>query len=819
MMSRSSVRRAVFACLLLLPFSLIAQAPAPNAHPIYQSLRTGGFGSEAYSVQNLTLKRGGSTLTLNGKVWFLAPVNNKIVGAVFSGDGVLTVTPPTAGERRQLQIFSREAETVERFDEMALFFTDASHDEIKAAGTPDSTPANASILSDARKKLHDSLRYNLYGRLMQDVMSQQPGGLFFAMIKGKRYSSKMLFVVDPHGVPDIDPTDAPGMRVAPEEVALLVYDENKAGVWTAYHTPQEYQDGTAKGTQKNDWFTIEHQDIDATIEKSGKLSGAVKTTIVSNCDDLTVTRLELFPTLRVSKVTDGSGTALGFIQEDKDHDADFYVVLPHGLKMNEKFDIVTTYSGKDAVRNEGGDNFYPIARDDWYPNKSFGAYENYDMKFHIPKGMTMVATGVPVSTSDENGMAVSVWKSVVPQAVAGFNFGRFKKNEAKLAKDDNFAIESFTNMNAPDLVQTLQHIQEGTLGERGFGSHDSGLALGSMDTTQFGPKALAEGQLAVDLYWQYFGPIPYQRLAMTQQTATNYGQAWPGLVYLPLTYFFDTTVRHQLGIPDTDPYFRIVAPHEVAHQWWGHAVGFKSYRDQWMSEGFAEFSASIYTQMINKKPDAFRTFWHDEHEMLVQRNKEGNRPIDVGPVTLGYRLLNARTGYSVPRTLIYPKGAFILHMIRMMMWQSKDGDARFQAMMHEFVAQHLNSTASTEDFKATVEKYMNDAMDLTGDHKMDWFFNEYVYGTALPAYNFESSLTDGPNGSTVLKFKITQSKVSDNFDMVVPVYLELADGRQVRLGSLSMHGNQAVEKEVNLGQLKTKPKRAVFNSNYDVLAE
>ena len=810
------LRLVLFVCLSFFSASSLAQAPAPNAHPMYQALRTGGFGQEAYSVQNLLLKRGGSTIKFDGKVWLLAPVNGKIPGAVFSGNGVLTVTPPTPGEQRQLRIFSRENETVEHFEEMVLFFTDGTYDEIKAAGTPDNAPPNAGILSDARHKLRDSLHYNLYGRVLQDVMSQQRGGFFFAMIKGKHYSGKMLFIVDPHGVPEIDPADVPGMRLAPEEVAMLVYDEFKAGTWTAYHLPQEYLDHTATGTQKNDWFYIEHQDIDATIEKSGKLSGVVKTSITSGVDDLNVARLELFPTLRVSKVTDASGTPLAFIQEDKDRDAQFYVVLPHGLKMNEKFDIVTTYSGKDAVSNEGGDNYYPVARSDWYPNKSFGEYESYDMKFHVPKGMTMVATGLPVSSGEENGWAVSVWKSAVPQAVAGFNFGRFKKVEGKVGKQ-NFVVESYTNTNAPDIVQALQHIQEGGLGE-GFTSHDSGLALGTMDTRQFGPKALAEGQLAVDLYTQYFGPIPYQRLAMTQQTATNYGQAWPGLVYLPITYFFDSTVRHQIGYGDAHAYFRVVAPHEVAHQWWGHAVGFKSYRDQWMSEGFAEFSASVYTQMINKKDDKFRDFWHDEHELLVQRNKEGNRPIDVGPVTLGYRLLNARTGYSVPRTLIYPKGAYILHMIRMMMWQPKDGDARFEAMMHEFVAQHLNSTASTEDFKAIVEKYMNENMDVAGTHTMDWFFNEYVYGTALPAYDFQSSVAETPNG-TMLNFKITQSKVSDNFDMVVPVYLELADGRVARLGMLAMHGNQSVEKQVNLGQMKTKPKRAIFNYNYDVLAE
>jgi aminopeptidase N len=35
-----------------------------------------------------------------------------------------------------------------------------------------------------------------------------------------------------------------------------------------------------------------------------------------------------------------------------------------------------------------------------------------------------------------------------------------------------------------------------------------------------------------------------------------------------------------------------VTPHEVAHQWWGQEVGFDSYRDQWMSEGFANFSVA-----------------------------------------------------------------------------------------------------------------------------------------------------------------------------------------------------------------------------------
>jgi hypothetical protein len=122
-------------------------------------------------------------------------------------------------------------------------------------------------------------------------------------------------------------------------------------------------------------------------------------------------------------------------------------------------------------------------------------------------------------------------------------------------------------------------------------------------------KALAEAQVAVQLYSSYFGTPPYKQLAVTQQWACNYGQAWPGLVYLPSCYFYDVTVRHELGLDYRDfGYWKVVTPHEVAHQWWGHTVGFDSYRDQWMSEGFADMSASLYIQLIEKNPKRFIEF-------------------------------------------------------------------------------------------------------------------------------------------------------------------------------------------------------------------
>jgi len=340
-----------------------------------------------------------------------------------------------------------------------------------------------------------------------------------------------------------------------------------------------------------------------------------------------------------------------------------------------------------------------------------------------------------------------------------------------------------------------------------------------MTTTGMVKRALAEGQLAIQLYSDYFGPTPFHRLAMTQQTAFSYGQSWPDLVWLPITYFYDSTIRHQLGIDDPHAYFKVVAPHEVAHQWWGHTIGFNSYRDQWMSEGFADFSAALYLQAIYaKEPQQYMQFWQDERKLLLERDKEGFRAIDAGPLIMGYRMSNSRTGFSLTRRLIYPKGAYVLHMLRQMMWDRHTGDQNFKAMMHDFVGTYSGRAASTEDFQAIVEKHMTPDMQAIGDGNMNWFFGEYVYGTALPSYQLDSRFEKNAEGDVVLKFKLTQSNVDERFRMLVPIYLELANGRIVNLGHARMIGNTSMEEQIPIKGLKDTPQRAMLNYYNDVLS-
>ncbi len=819
----------ILLCTCLLGIYASAQAPpvGPNSDPTYQQLRNIGLGSEAISVSNVSLRRDAANFQFrSGTICFLAPVQGKVTGAVFIGDGKLIIDPPLDSETSMLKLLTRENEFSENFSRVVLRFTDTAYQDLKELGSAASGTCDPGVLQDAQSDLRHKLRYNLSARLLQDVLSPEPGGLFVAFIHGKRYSDKELFAIDPHGVPEFAEAvyggEPDAASLAPEEVALMTYEENKYGYWGSFHLSPEYKDGTATGAQRNSVMHIDHQQIETAIEKSGTLAGKATVSLVSLVDGLRVVPFNLYRTLRVQSATGADGQPLSFIREDKDEDYQLFVVLPKALGTGEKFTLTLLYGGKQVVSNEGAGNYHPRARENWYPNApsgGLGDYTSYDLTFRIPKGMKMVATGTLVSETEEGGQNVSVWKSDVPLTVAGFSFGRFKAEHGKAAKE-NITVDSYANQESPDWVRGFKTAAEGdVLPVAPGGSHASYVAVGSMSTVGLNKKALAEGEIALNIYSDYFGPIPYSHVALTQQTACGYGQAWPGLVWIPICYFFDTTVRHTLGVDWGDRgYWRSVTAHEVAHQWWGHTVGFNSYRDQWMSEGFAEASASIYLQMVYAKdPKQFVDFWKDQRELLTERNKEGFRAIDAGPVTVGYRLSNTRSGFDITRRLIYPKGGYILHMIRMMMWGRQTGDERFKETMRDFVKTYTNSAATTEDFKAIVEKHMTPEMDLDGNHRMDWFFNEYVYGTALPTYKIESSfqpMTDG----TSLHFKLSQSGVDAKFRMLVPIYLETADGRVVFLGRVGLLGNTAMEQAVPLKGVKEQPKRAIVNYRYDVLA-
>ena len=792
------MRRCFFRCLVVClalkvaPLSWTAFAAAtPNANAAYAQLRNLLPSGAAFPVSNVVIRRDAAALFLNeGQFAFFGEVNGKITGAVFQGKGHLHLIPPTAIERHNLEILTKRQSFDEDFTQVVLRFTDGTAEELrKAAGSGSSGTQSVSGLVQIAMEFHTFQKEHLFEnvdlRLLEDVLSPtKPGdGKFFlAAVKG---------VSNPHILLEIDPHGAPG--VAPEEVRLSVWNGWGWSYPSAFHLGSEYASGAASGREENAAFHVESEELDTTIEKTGFLSGLATVHLRALEDGLAVVPLELFPTLRVSNVTGEHGEQLDFVQEKKEEDADFGLVLAAPLKKGDATAVKIAYGGKDAVQNVGNENYDPVARESWFPNGGigFGGYTRYKMIFHSPKEDQLIATGTKLGDKVDGKVRTTTWDSMMPLPVAGFHLGDFAEKDAKTP--DGLAVAAYANTSLPNW------------------------AHGGYATTSMLPVELSEGTAAVQVYEFYFGKLPFDHLALSQQPACNYGQSWPMLVYLPICGFWDSTIQHFMGLRPEDPYWKTVTAHEVAHQWWGHTVGFMSYRDQWMSEGFADASASIFLQSTRKKPDDYRDFWKSLKTQLIEKNADGFRPIDVGPVTMGFRLSTQKTGWSVYQNLVYPKGAYILHMIRMMMNSPQTGDDDFRAMMHDFVDTYRLKVATTEDFKAMVEKHMTPGMDLDRNHRMDWFFNEYVYGTDLPIYHFESVVKQDSD-QVKISLKLTQSGVPQSFKMIVPIYTEFTDGHVRLLASAVLSGEKSVEKQLTMPKPPTPIKRLSIDYNHDVLA-
>lgn len=794
--------------------ALSEQVNVAAQHPAYTALRGAKLSGEAATVNNLVLKRDTAQITFKqGQIFFVAPVEGKVTAAVFVGEGEFQMTPMLEVEVRNLSIYTGAAALTEQFNKLVLRFTDDTYEEIKKQAQVQSGAAVAGAqetLDNHRRLLRRGkiglpglanyfVRYNLDARILMDVLhAGKAGGLFNAYFDGKRYGD-LIFSYDPLGLP----------FVSPEEVALVSLNEKTAGIWVAHHLTPHYQT-TAFFDESHATLDFVHHKIDATM-KGRRLEAVVRSEYKALADGARVLPFDLFARLRVSKITDDQNRPLRFIQENRDEDGDLYVLLAEPLKKGQGLALTFEYAGDNAVEDSGGGNFTLVTRTNWYPNTAtFGEDRaTFEMTLRTAKDLMMVATGKPLGETVENNMMVTRWKSDVPLAVAGFNYGKFKKSAVQDDKT-KYAIEAYANRELPDYLRDIQREVE----ELQRAGYQVPVTLGSLNTTSMMDKARAEALVSMQIYTNMFGELPYGRLAISQQPAIGFGQAWPMLVYMPLMAFLDSTFRQQLGLGGSGAsnFVKFVGPHEVAHQWWGHILGWKSYRDQWMSEGFSEFSASIFAQMVYKN-EKFIEIWRDHREQILGKNTQGRRPADIGSVYMGYRLDTPRTG-AVTRAVIYPKGAFILHMIRMLMWDRQSGDQRFSTMMKDFVKTHYNSNVSTADFQRIIEKHMTADMDLDGNGKMAWFFKQWVYGHQIPDYKLDYRFEAGEGGKTVLKFKVTQSGVDDNFKMRVPIYLDF-DGRLTRLGTVAIVGNSSTQEySVAMDQ---KPKRVAICSYEDVL--
>src|SRR6202041_1068832 len=192
----------------------------------------------------------------------------------------------------------------------------------------------------------------------------------------------------------------------------------------------------------------------------------------------------------------------------------------------QEHSISVEYVGDKVLANAGDGSFYVGARDSWYPNlNGFGEKALYDLTFKVPPSNVVVSVGKLEGQSTEAGFAVSHWVTPVPVAIAGFNYGQYKKIDFP----DTITHYEISGYYLQDLPNSLKPYENGALG---------GMSPGAM--TKY---ALEQARAQMQVCTLFFGRAPFENLYITEQPNFNFGQSWPNLVYLPISAYIDSKQR------------------------------------------------------------------------------------------------------------------------------------------------------------------------------------------------------------------------------------------------------------------------------------
>ncbi len=786
-----------------------------NSDAVYRQLRNIGLG-ETFRCENFILPMDVGTFELkSGTLTLLGLVNKFETGAVFVGQGHFTLKPLATLDKNEMVRRAGSPTAEEDFTEAVFRFTPDQFPQFAATfGSRADTPAEA---ASAFQRWKDRVRHrhevpegltqallesetidNLDADLLAAIYNPKHRPFFNAYMHGARHKDLRFFVRARVGaIPQID---------SPEEVALVNCDGGGMddGIWYLQHLKSELQAHTANSQEDKRLFATRRYNIETVIGKNDHLFSRAAITYEPLAPGERVLKFGLLPTLRVTRVSGEKGQDLHFIQEGKKEDGSFYAVLDEAPAMGQAHSITVEYGGDKVVTNAGSGSYYIGARESWYPNlNGFGEKALYDLTFKVPPSNVLISVGKLVEQHTEAGFAVTHWVTPVPIAVAGFNYGQYKK----IDYPDTITHYEISGYYLPDLPDNLRRFENSALG---------GMAPGAM--TKY---ALDQARAQMQVCTLYFGKGPYENIYITEQPNFSFGQSWPNLVYLPISAYIDSTQRWMLfGHIDSKftGFVQEVTPHEVAHQWFGHGVSWASYHDEWLSEGFAEFAAALFLQQAvgPKWQKDYIDFWERQRVRILDKNNFGVAPNDAGPLWLGLRLISPRSGQAY-QGVTYSKGAYVLSMLRSLMradiGSAGDPDQAFIDMMHDFMERHRDVPASTESFKAVAEKHMTKKMDLQQNGRLDWFFREWVWGTQVPRYSFKYDVQPAEGGKFKVRAEITQSEVDDNFAMFVPIFADFGQG-MVRLTQVGIAGNSTKSYSLVLDR---QPKKVALNIYKEIL--
>lgn len=707
------------------------------------------------SIEKYTLTReAGSYFFESGIVYPCKPINGKTRAAVFVGKGIFNYNPPLKIEQDQLARFYEKRNLKSEFEYVFMLFGDSTFEELEKHFQYE----NINNYDNAEDVIKETLRFvsdkdkNFFeSYLIKAVLEDRQNGFFFSGFEDED-SRLMFYEVDPF---------------SPEEIKLHEGHLEGFNRRTRLDNVNSFDAASDKinNEQKyNDFIDIEKYILDVTIEDDADFSASAEILFLSKTENQKYLNFLMYHKLEIDSV---------FFQNKKhnkfykpEDNANLWIEFEDELKTDSLYSIKVFYSGDVLERNLNA-WFYLKTSGGWFPRYGTRKYSNYELTFKYPSTMDLLSVGEKIYESEIGSVKFSRWATKDKIRNASFNIGTFKTFE-------------YNEDGIPNIK-----VYHSKYGHRG--------SVKGIEN-EVGEDVVN----AVKFFRDTFGEIESDSLTVTE-IPFYHGEAFPDLIHLSFVTFTNTRYN------GFDEKFR---GHEVAHQWWGINVDFETYHDQWLSEGFAEYSGLMFLQNESENDKKFNTILEEYKDEIINNRKqifwEGQ---EAGPIYLGIRTSGKETegDYNL---IIYRKGAWVLHMLRMMLTDhSTKDDSKFKNMMKEYFQTYKGNKANTAGFQKIVHKHFNE--------NMDWFFNQWVYDTFIPFYQFAYETEKTENATYKIKCKTALENSYPEHKTIVPILIKAEDERFERF-FVKLEGDKT---EFELPPVSFEPDEIIFDDLNSVLCE
>lgn len=241
----------------------------------------------------------------------------------------------------------------------------------------------------------------------------------------------------------------------------------------------------------------------------------------------------------------------------------------------------------------------------------------------------------------------------------------------------------------------------------------------------------------LETFSEEFGEYPYKTFNVVEHPMT--AMEYPCLIMVPFVE------NHERGgnVARGDG-----LSHEISHQWWYATAGNNENDEPWLDEAFAVYSNALFNEWEYGQRSK------DVEKLYLDYIKDGGEDVPVGSDVWSF----PSEGYS---PIVYKKGAAILNMLRYVV-----GDENFFKILREYHKEYKFELLTTEDFIKVCERVHG--------KDLDWFFDEWVYGTGYLNYKGEAKVEE-KDGKYLLGITIRQKQ---SFRMPLDIKIVYEDGKE-----------------------------------------